>query len=173
MDPEKSYDMSEDLLLTGIHHLSSSRTLLDCNNPIFQQSAAYLAYVGIGLMLRSWLVYQTGESERNGSLKSLISKVREMEPRLKLSRKEIETLEFLSKFDVSPYLGLAIEKKIEVESIEDTFNLANSIWLMMPEGLAHLYQRAPKIKKGARILVERPRRLPLHLDFETGSGGGG
>jgi HEPN domain-containing protein len=158
---------SEDLLQSGLDHLSSAALLLK-SHPFLYDSAGYLAHMAIELMLKSWLLHQTSEFEAIHPLPKLIEQVKEIDPEFSLSDREQQTLEYLSNFVELRYPCKNKPIEIGAEDIEQIYELADSVWQQLPESLVQAYNDIPDGKKGNRVLIKRPSDIPRNLELETG-----
>lgn len=158
---------AENLLQAGIDHLGAVEVLLK-ENPSFFDSAGYLAHMGLELILKSWLLYEKGQFEGIHPLQELIKEIVEHDCRVSFSRREMQTLKFLSRFEKLRYPNRKSPIEIGAEDIEQIDELADAIWQQLPDGLIKSFENLEKFKKGGRVLMVRPSHIPRDLKFETG-----
>ena len=168
--PRKYYKADynpEDLLQSGLDHLSSSEVLLK-SHPNNYDSAGYLAHMAFELMLKSWILFINSEFEAIHSLPKLIEEVKKLDPDFSLNEREQQTLTYLSNFVELRYPSANNPIEIGGDDIEQLNDLAEKIWQGMPEALVQNYQNIPAGKKGNRTLISRPSDIPRMLELETG-----
>jgi len=159
---------AEDLLKSGIDHISSAEYLLVSKDPRMYDSAGYLAHIGIELMIKAWLLHANSEFEGIHPLRDLFEQLKESVPALHFSETEHQTIDYLSNFVELRYPNKIRPVEIGQEDIEQIYDLANALWQQMPDNLVEQYEALPSNKKGGRVLMIRPSHIPRNLEFETG-----
>ena len=158
---------SEDLLQSGLDHLSSAALLLK-SHPFHFDSAGYLAHMALELMLKSWLLHQNSEFEAIHPLPKLIEQVKEIDSEFSLSEREQQILEYLSNFVELRYPSKNNPIEIGDEDIKQIYELADKIWQQFPKSLIQAYKSIPDGEKGNRVMMQRPSDIPRNLELETG-----
>ena len=157
----------EDLLQSGLDHLSSASILLK-SHPSHFDSAGYLSHMALELMIKSWLLYQNSEFEGIHPLPELIEQIKIVDTEFSLNDREQQTLEYLSKFVELRYPCKNNPTEIGSEDIDLIYELADKIWQDLPESLVQAYENIPQGRKGNRVIMKRPSDIPRNLEFETG-----
>ena len=159
---------SEDLLESGLDHLTSAEYLLGSKDPRMFDSAGYLAHVGIELMIKSWLLHENKKFEGIHPLEDLLNQLKASVLSFHFTETEKQTIDYLSNFVELRYPNKNKPIEIGEEDIDQIYDLANSIWLQMPDDLIVKFEALPSTKKGGRVLMQRPSHIPRNLEFETG-----
>jgi len=167
----KKYNLNhynpEDLLQSGLDHLSSASILLNYS-PFLFDSAGYLAHMALELLLKSWLLHQNSEFKAIHPLPDLIKEIQKIDTKFSLSQREQQTLDYLSNFVELRYPSKNNPIEIGSEDIDQIYELADKIWQHLPELLVQTYENIPEGKKGNRVLMERPSNISRNLELETG-----
>ena len=124
--------------------------------------------MGLELILKSWLLYEKGQFEGIHPLQDLAKEILDHDCRVSFSKREMQTLTFLSKFEKLRYPNRKNPIEIGAEDIEQIDELADAIWQQLPDGLIKSFENLEKLKKGGRVLMVRPSNIPRNLKFETG-----
>lgn len=167
---KKADYQAEDLLQAGIDHIYAAEILLK-DDPFYFDSAGYLAHMGLELMLKSWLLYEKGQFDGIHSLEKLTNEIVEHDSRVSFSKKEKQTLKYLSRFEELRYPNRKNPIEIGAEDVEQIHELADAFWQQLPDELITSFEsldNSDKVKKGGRVLMERPSHIPRILKFETG-----
>ncbi len=163
----KSHYNPEDLLQSGLDHLSSASLLLK-SHPFLFDSAGYLAHMALELVLKSWLLHQNSEFEAIHPLPDLIEEIKKIDSEFSLSEREQQTLDYLSNFVELRYPSKNNPIEIGSEDIDQIYELADKLWQYLPESLVQAYENIPEGKKGNRVIMKRPSDIPRNLELETG-----
>ncbi len=131
-------------------------------------SAGYLAYIGIELMIKSWLLHENKKFEGIHSLRDLLKQLKASVPSLSFTQTEEQTIDYLSNFLELRYPDKNNPVAIGEEDIEQIDVLANSLWKQMPDNLIKSFESLSSNKKAGRILMSRPIKIPRNLELETG-----
>ena len=117
---------SEDLLQSGIDHLSAASLLLK-SHPFLFDSAGYLAHMALELILKSWLLHQNSEFEAIHPIPELIGEIKKIDTEFSLSDREQQTIEYLSNFVKLRYPSKNNPIEIGSEDIDQIYELADKI----------------------------------------------
>jgi len=158
-----------DLLQAGLDHLKAAEILLRESPEVFD-SAGYLAHLGIELMIKSWMINSIGSFNAIHHLKQLIKDMKKGNCKLSLTKRDLQTLTYIEKFNELRYPSLISRNPVEIgsEDIDQIYELVDTIWQQMPEQLVTEYEEIPHGKKGRRVFMKKLKSIARHLKFETG-----
>lgn len=157
---------AEDLLQAAYDHYYSAQLLLEGNHRSFD-SGGYLLHLAVELLFKSWLLHEKGEFNGTHSLQDLRNQVCTLEPKLNFTKKQNKTIEYLDNLYKLRYPNRNEPTEIGTEDLELANEVVNRVIELMPESLYEKYEGIPPGQKGGRVLMKKPKDIPLDFDLIT------
>jgi HEPN domain-containing protein len=145
----------EDLLHFGFGHVDAARALFK-DDPVFLDSAGYLAHLGVELVLKAWHLAWFGQFDKTHDLIELFDALRKKDASLDIGADNEGFLNELDKFYLLRYPRRK-DGAVEVGSdqLESLGALLDALWKVMPKELVETYEKIDPTKKGGRILMKK------------------
>ncbi len=147
--------IAEDLVHCGLDHLTASKTLFQ-KDPIYYDSAGYLAHIGVELLLKGWLLATAGKFAGIHKLKALYQELSDKfdAPLLKQQHKEI--LKILDEYESLRYPNRNNSTEVGDDDWEDIESLIEFFCRSMPKDIqSALSNNINKNEKSGRILMRK------------------
>lgn len=152
---EKDGFTIQDLLHFGYGHVDAALKLFK-DDPVFLDSAGYLAHLGVELIMKAWHLAWFGQFNNTHNLISLYDALKKKDPSLNIGTDNEMFLQELDKFYLLRY-PRRIDNAVEVGS--DQLDLLNafldSLWVAMPGELTESYEKINLTMKGGRVLMRK------------------
>ena len=122
-------------------------------------------HLSIELLLKSWLLFLTGEFPGTHRLQELRQKVSEAGGEIKLSKTENKTIELIGRLYELRYPNRLIFTEVGSESFELAFQLYETLEACLPKDLKQKYGRLPQGRKNGRVLMKKPVSISADIDL--------
>lgn len=119
-------------------------------------------------MLKSWILQNDGEFDGTHSLQHLRNTLIESGVKLPFTKEENKLIEHLDKLYELRYPNRKNPTEIGSEEIQLAATIVEKIWQKLPNELYEAYQKIPSNSKGGRILMSKPKEIPIDLKLLTG-----
>lgn len=148
----------EDLLQYGFDHLKSAKILFE-TSPVCYDSAAYLAHLGIELILKAVHLFYDGEFKNEHKLSKLYKYLRKNYG-FSIDAKDEGYLEKLDKCNNEvryPPEDCSYVAELESDDWRKIESLLKALYCQMPKALLQKTQDLNYAIKGRRVLMRRPK----------------
>lgn len=158
---------SEDLLQSAYHHYASAQKLLE-ESPDMFDSGGYLLHLSVELLFKSWLLHVNREFTGTHSLQHLRDQVCDIESKLKFTKNQNKVIKHIDKLYELRYPSRQEPTEIGSEEIELAKEVLDRVVNCLPEDLYSSFKSISCGTKGGRVLMEKPKNIPLDFDLITG-----
>jgi HEPN domain-containing protein len=145
----------KDLLQFGYSHIEAAYVLFK-DDPIYYDSAGYLAHLGTELLLKAWHLFIFGEFKDTHRLNSLYEDLRNHKNTTQIAKKNVDFLEELDRFYFLRYPRLK-EGPVEVgnDMLSQFDALLDDLWQVFPPEIIKIHDEIGRNNKGGRILMQK------------------
>lgn len=143
----------EDLLHFGYGHIEAAYALFK-DDPLFLDSAGYLAHLGTELVLKACHLHLFDQFKESHNLINLFDELKSDGSSFDIGKNNLDFLKELDKFYLLRYPRRK-EGPIEVgtDMVAQFEDLLKSLWQVFPDKIIEVYNRIDTTKKAGRVLM--------------------
>jgi len=144
-----------DFLHYGFDNVAAAELLLKTNARYFD-SGAYLAHLGLELLLKAWHLHVFGEFKEGHLIDDLWKKLMQHDNKLHLDKKSSELLTKIDTYSTLRYPNPAMPQEIGDDDLPGILKLQAAIYSRMPMEMHNIIAALSGVRKGGRVLMEKP-----------------
>ena len=144
----------EDLLHYGLDHISTAKHLLK-GSASYYDGAGHLAHIGFELLLKAWLLHQTGRFPGTHKYVDLLADLKRHNPTLCFSVSAGQTIALLDIYEELRYPNRNSPIEIGSDGWDKVEALYDELWKQMPKELETIVNSLTPLRKGGRVLMEK------------------